>query len=110
VTQFGQISFEGFGGALLLSTGELVPATLGIKNHTMVSLKYFPNPVSDVLTLSNDNEISEVTVYNFMGQKVMTQSPNSQQTSINLSGLLPSAYLIVVFSEGIKAAFKVIKK
>lgn len=108
--QLAAISFQGYVGALLLPTGELVPASLGVQNQNVVSLKYFPNPVSDVLTLSNDNEIASVTVYNFIGQKVLASNPNSKITTVDMSGLLPSAYLIEVLSEGKKATFKVIKK
>lgn len=104
------ISFDGYLGALLLPTGELVPASLGIQNQNVINLKYYPNPVSDVFNLSNDNEISEVTVYNFIGQKVLFSKPNSKTTSINMGGLLPSAYLVEVLSEGKRATFKVIKK
>ena len=109
-TQLGLISFQGSVGALLLPTGELVPATLGTQNQNIVSLKYYPNPVSDVLTLSNDNEITEVSIYNFLGQKVVSLNPNSITSSINMSSLLPSAYIVEVISEGNKATFKVIKK
>ena len=109
-TQLGLISFQGYVGALLLPTGELVPATLGTQNQNMVNLKYYPNPVSDVLTLSNDNEISEVSIYNLIGQKVVSLNPNSITSSINMSSLLPSAYIVEVISEGNKTTFKVIKK
>lgn len=109
-TQLGLISFQGYVGALLLPTGELVPATLGVQNQNVISLKYYPNPVSDVLTLSNDTEITAVSVYNFLGQKVLVSNPNSKMTTIDVSDLLPSAYLIEVLSEGKKAIFKVIKK
>jgi hypothetical protein len=108
--QLGAISFQGFSGNIVLSTGELVPATLGTQNQNIVSLKYYPNPVSDVLTLSNDNEITEVSIYNFLGQKVVSLNPNSITSSINMSSLLPSAYIVEVISEGNKATFKVIKK
>ncbi len=108
--QLGAISFQGYTGKTLLPTGELVPATLGTQNQNIVSLKYYPNPVSDVLTLSNDNEITAVSVYNFIGQKVLVSNPNSKMTTIDVSGLLPSAYLIEVLSEGNMATFKVIKK
>jgi hypothetical protein len=108
--QLGLVSFEGFAGAILLPTGELVPATLSIQNPTILTLKHFPNPISDVLTLSNENDIEAVTVFNLIGQKVMTSKPNSKLTTIDMSGLAPSIYIVEVFSEGKKEAIKVIKK
>lgn len=104
------VSFQGFAGRILLSTGELVPAALGIQNPAMEQLKFYPNPVSDILTVSNDSEISQVSVYNFMGQKVLASNPNSKTASIDVSGLSPSAYFVEVLSDGNKANFKIIKK
>jgi hypothetical protein len=108
--QLGLVSFEGFAGAILLPTGELVPATLSNQNPTIVTLKHFPNPISDVLTLSNENDIAAVTIFNLIGQKVMASQPNSKLTTIDMSGLAPSVYVIEVLSEGKKAVIKVIKK
>lgn len=104
------VSFQGYTGKLMLPTGELVPAALGIQNPAMEQLKFYPNPVADVLTVSNDNEISQVSAYNFLGQKVLTSYPNSKTAAIDVSGLSPSAYFVEVFSNGNKATFKIIKK
>ena len=108
--QLGLISFTGYTGALLLSTGELVPAGLGVQNQSIGTLNYFPNPVSDVLTVSNDNDISTITIYNFIGQKIAVSQPNSKLANIDMNNLVPSVYFIEVVSEGKKATFKVIKK
>lgn len=110
-TQLGQIEFEGFSGAIMLSSGEVVPSTsLGINNQELIDFKYYPNPVSDKITLSNSKEISEVTVYNFLGQRVLSSKPNTLTSTIDMSGLAPSAYFVEVLSEGKKETVKVIKK
>ena len=51
--QLGAITFQGFAGRILLPTGELVPATLGIQNQNLENLKLFPNPVSQALKTTN---------------------------------------------------------
>jgi hypothetical protein len=109
-TQLGQITFEGFSGAVILSTGEVVPSSLGINNQELIDFKYFPNPVFDKITLSNSKEISEVTVYNFLGQRVLSFKPDTLISTIDMSGLAPSAYFVEVLSEGKKETVKVIKK
>lgn len=108
--QLGAISFQGFAGRILLPTGELVPATLGIQNQNLENLKLFPNPVADLLNVSNDKEISEVNVFNLLGQKVIGLKPNALSSSIDVSNLSPSAYIVEVISAGNKGTFKVIKK
>jgi hypothetical protein len=110
-TQLGQIEFDGFTGAIMLSSGEVVPSSsLGINNQELIDFKYYPNPVSDKITLSNSKEISEVTVYNFLGQRVLSFKPNTLISTIDMSGLAPSAYFVEVLSEGKKETVKIIKK
>jgi hypothetical protein len=109
--QLATITFEGYtGGCVLLSTGELVPAALGIQNQNFQNLKLFPNPVSNFLNLSNDSEISEVNVFNLLGQKVISLKPNTLTSVVDMSNLLPSAYIVEVISAENKGTFKVIKK
>lgn len=110
-TQLAQITFEGYTGAMILSTGELVPASsMNTISNELVNFKFAPNPVTDKITLSNSDEISNVTVYNLMGQKVLSFIPNQLITSIDMSSLNPSAYFVEVISQGKKATIKVIKE
>jgi hypothetical protein len=108
--QLGAISFQGYTGKVLLPTGELVPAALGIQNQNLEYLKLFPNPVSDFLNLSNDTEISEINVFNLLGQKVISFNPNALTAAVDMSNLSPSAYIVEVVSAGNKGIYKVIKK
>jgi hypothetical protein len=108
--QLGAISFQGYSGKILLPTGELVPAALGIQNQNLENLKLFPNPVSDFLNLSNDTEISEINVFNLLGQKVISFNPNTLTAAVDLGNLSPSAYIVEVISAGNKGIYKVIKK
>ena len=108
--QLGVITFEGFTGKTLLPTGELVPATLGLQGQNLENLKLYPNPVADFLNLTNDIEISEVNVFNLLGQKVISLNPNAITSAIDVSNLSPSAYIVEVISAGNKGIYKVIKK
>ena len=108
--QLAAITFQGYTGKILLATGELVPAALGIQNQNLENLKLFPNPVSDLLNLINDTEISEVNVFNLLGQKVVRLKPNALNSTVDMSNLSPSAYVVEVISAGNKGTYKVIKK
>jgi len=108
--QLAAITFQGYTGKILLPTGELVPAALGIQNQNLENLKLFPNPVSDLLNLINDTEISEVNVFNLLGQKVVSLNPNALISTIDMSNLSPSAYVVEVISVGNRGTYKVIKK
>ncbi len=46
--------------------------TLSLGGFDNANFKYYPNPVTDVLTVSYTNAISEIVVYNLLGQQVVT--------------------------------------
>ena len=108
--QLNQITFEGYSGATILASGEVVPSSsLGIQKQSQINFKYYPNPVVESITLSHTASISMVTVYNLLGQKVLTSKPNTANTKIDMSGLSPSTYFIELTSGGKKGTVKVIK-
>lgn len=87
-----------------------ITVTLGVKDFALNSLKLYPNPVTDVLTIENGQAISGVEIYNIAGQKVMVKAVNAITTTIDMSGLAGGAYLIKVTSDDAVKTVKVIKK
>jgi hypothetical protein len=109
--QLGQITFDGYAGATILASGEVVPtSSLGIQKQDRIAFKYYPNPVIDSITLFSNMPIASVAVYSILGQKVLTAQPNAISTKIDMSCLSPSTYLIEVTTEGNTETFKVVKK
>ncbi len=84
--------------------------TLGVSDLTSVDFDYFPNPVSDVLTIQSKETVEAIAVYNLMGQKVLESSTISQG-KIDLSTLNPGIYLVkATFEGGQTETLKVVKK
>lgn len=83
-----------------------------LKNDTFddASFVYYPNPVTDVLTISYANEISKVQVMNLLGQEVMVKSINATQSQIDMSNLATGSYLVKVTSDNKVKTIKVIKR
>lgn len=110
-SQLGQITFDGYTGATILATGEVVPtSSLGIQKQDRVAFKYYPNPVIDSITLSSNMPIVSVSVYSIVGQKVLSAQPNVISTKVDMSSLSSSTYLIEVTTEGNTETFKVVKQ
>ncbi|WP_417352493.1 choice-of-anchor L domain-containing protein [Flavobacterium alkalisoli] len=72
---------------------------LGIEDQTFKNLTYYPNPVSNILTLSNINEISNIEAYNVLGQKVIDKDFNTTEVQLDMSPLETGIYLIKVTSQ-----------
>lgn len=84
---------------------------LSVVSQNATSFKAYPNPVKDVLNISGDAVISEVTVYNYLGQKVMQQSANEQLVILNTSQLLTGNYMVIAKDiEGNQKTMKIVKQ
>ncbi|MBB4118826.1 hypothetical protein GGR32_001117 [Mesonia hippocampi] len=71
-------------------------------------VKVYPNPVTDVLNITSDNQpVSEINIYNTLGQL----QGSTTQDSINISHLSRGVYLVKVrLADDKEQSFQVIKK
>ena len=75
------------------------------------NFSYYPNPVKSTLVLeASIQEMQKVSVYNLLGQEVISIQPNSLKTNLNLEKLAAGPYMIMVTINGELKTFKVIKE
>jgi len=84
--------------------------TLGIDDLQTNKLAYYPNPVTDVFTLNNLENITAVTIYNTLGQAVINQKPNSTIVQLNLQMLTSGIYIVKATSGLNTQSFKIVKR
>jgi len=82
---------------------------LGVNSSVFGSLSVHPNPVKDILTVSNNEEITAITVTNLLGQKVMEDKMTGNELKVDTSGLPHGTYILQVFSGTRSASVKIIK-
>ena len=70
-------------------------------------IQVYPNPVNDVLTVSSDKKVSNISVYNVGGQLI---SEINNSNVINLTKLSSGVYFVKTVVEGKTEMTKVIKK
>jgi hypothetical protein len=87
-----------------------VTVVLEKESFDIKSLKFYPNPVVDILTISYSNEITSVQVYDISGRQIRNMSPNSNLVTVDLSDLATSVYVVKVFANDASSEFKVVKK
>jgi len=83
---------------------------LAVKEHTAASIRFYPNPVTDVLTLSAAQELSAVSIYNLLGQKVLETAPGATHAQIDMTALPTGSYMVKAISNNQTSTIKVIKK
>ncbi|MNY01942.1 Receptor L domain protein [compost metagenome] len=82
---------------------------LSVSDADLEGLTYYPNPVTDVLTLTFERNMDEVTVVNLMGQHVSLLTINASKADINMEGMPSGSYFIRVKADGVIRTLKVLK-
>ncbi len=72
--------------------------TVGI-NENKLSVKIYPNPIHDNVTIKFSDIINKVIVYDLSGSKLIEENANSSLHKINTSHLFPGVYLFKIFTE-----------
>jgi len=87
-----------------------ISETLKNEDFIVEDFKFSPNPVKDVLNLSYKQNITDVAVYNLLGQKVVESIINATSTKVDMSGLANGNYLVKVSSDNHTKTIKILKQ
>ena len=78
---------------------------LGLEDNNLEMVTLYPNPSSDVLTISNI-ENATIEIYNLLGQVMTIKTNSSNQETIDVSGYAAGAYMAKISSAGITSTKK----
>lgn len=83
---------------------------LGNDGFDAFNFSFYPNPVKNSLNLTYNQEISNVEVFNLLGQKVSSNTINANTAQIDMSNLSKGAYMVRVTSNNQVKTIKIIKE
>lgn len=86
-----------------------VNSVLNDKNFTASNVSMYPNPTNNIVTINAIENINSVSVINVLGQTVLTKDINSNNVSLDVSGLNSGQYFLSIDSNGTKVVKKLIK-
>lgn len=113
IAQFILTSNLGMGGAPVYVDNIYLyraATALGTTNFETSSVKMYPNPVNNILNIEANSAIQKVTVYNLLGQEVMTASPKTNATTLQTSSLQKGVYMVTTEIDGKISTSKVVKE
>lgn len=87
-----------------------VNLVLGVDENKLTTLSYYPNPVVNNLTITNNIQIDEVAVYNALGQHVLITSPGSNEATVNFNLLNSGIYFVKVQSGAAQKTIRIVKQ
>ena len=74
------------------------------------NFRAYPNPVENVLNLDYTQNISNVAIFNLVGQQVFSKSINADKYQVDMSNLSAGAYIVKVTADNQIKTLKVIKR
>ena len=111
--EFFQFKFDTAGatpGTVYFDNLYFTSSSLGTTKFEKSNLKVYPNPATSNITIESNSAIERVSVYNILGQEVLSKSPKANNTTLDISNLQKGTYLVKTTSEGKTETTKVIKK
>ncbi|RZK11313.1 MAG: T9SS type A sorting domain-containing protein, partial [Flavobacterium sp.] len=115
----GSLSACGANGSGKLGNGSTVNSStlvsiacspsLDVEEFATTGMKFYPNPVNDMLNISFEREITKISIYNLLGQEVFAKTSSSNQITVDMSNLASGAYLVKVNAGDVVKTEKIIK-
>ena len=87
-----------------------IDGTLSAGDNRISGFTMFPNPATSELNIAAATQLSNLKIFNLLGQVVIDQNANTLSEKVNISNLKTGAYLVQVTSEGQTGTYKFIKK
>ena len=97
------------GAAFDIIIAEQEVLNIGDNEITDISIVMFPNPANDVVTISSDFIINNITLFNVLGQEIFQSKHDSNSIDIDLSNYTRGSYFVNVEMESTTKTLKLIK-
>ena len=84
--------------------------TLSVSDFTTINVSLFPNPTTQNITIQSDKQITDVAIYNTLGQIVKNTSPQATNFSVETSNLNTGVYFVSLKTDTASKTIKFIKQ
>jgi len=87
-----------------------VDVALANNSFDNANFTYYPNPVKNVLSIEYNQNISQVEVFNLLGQKMTSNTFDATTAQVDMSSYNSGVYLVKVTSNNTTKTIRVIKE
>lgn len=88
----------------------IADAVMGLEEEVTVDFKYFPNPTTDVLTLTSAESIDQVDVYDINGRLLMSSVSANPTVKVYMEHFTAGTYFVKVLVGGTSKTISVVKQ
>ncbi|WP_291135071.1 PKD-like domain-containing protein [Flavobacterium sp. UBA7663] len=87
-----------------------IQSTLNSETFIIDNFKLSPNPVIDILNIEDDNQIKNISIYNQLGQMVLSKEMKNNKGQLDLSFISSGIYIIFIETDTRIINKKIIKQ
>lgn len=89
---------------------QITPETLGSGNNQLEGVTLFPTIIQEGLYFNSQYQVSAISIYTLLGQKVVSRTPKMNHSFINLSDLASGMYIVKITTQGKTGTYRIIKE
>jgi len=105
-----EIYFD-FNPAIITNTWETeFVESLGVEESEYNNLTVYPNPVKDILQISNTSMITTIEISSILGKQILSKSVDALATKIDLSEFSNGVYFLKIMSDNGEKIVKILKE
>ena len=84
--------------------------TLSVSDFNTINVSLFPNPTTNNISIQSDKQITDVAIYNTLGQTVKNAAPQATNFSLETSNLNTGVYFVTLKTDTASKTIKFIKQ
>ena len=84
--------------------------SLGVKDFTSAKVKMYPNPTASLFTIEANDTVESVSLFNVLGQEVLSKNPNSNSVTLDIANLQTGVYVVKTMIGGVSSTSRIVKK
>ena len=83
---------------------------VGIEDNTFSTIKVYPNPATDNITIECAENINKIEVFDVLGRKIISNENILNNTNVDITSLNNGIYFLIVHTENCNGEYKIIKQ
>ncbi|MCR9182133.1 MAG: T9SS type A sorting domain-containing protein [Flavobacteriaceae bacterium] len=89
---------------------DVTGTVLSLVDNSFEGFSYYPNPTTNILNVNAKANIENISIFNVLGQELITVAPGNINAKVDMSGLSNGMYVMKATVNGTVGSFNIVKR
>lgn len=89
---------------------DVTGTVLSLVDNTFEGFSFYPNPTTNILNVNAKANIENISIYNVLGQELISVAPGNINAKVDMSGLSTGMYVMKATVNGTVGSFNIVKR